>query len=596
MKTPIRIISAVVALVTLFCSVCVTSFASSGGGDDDLNIYVDRTGFFAWLLAGTDTPDWLDSIIGAVSSDYCEDAPNHRHTATSVLRPANWYEQFCSFGSFDFKCQCSYCGDTFYCNSLDVIEAMPDDYNDYVTNTVQTELNTTIVSRDGILIPLSIRFTHYGAPITLSDTVEGFSFSTYFMSSTTYQWLSIGDLRLVLTDDAAPLAPLTGTYSVVYDLSLVSCRISTEPRGPFELIKGASTDFLFDTTYGERCPLTVKSIDQEHVSYVSGRIFIQCIPMDYGKDEAISSSTRAASFTGDIGIIGDDGQLTKVEGNQIFNETTNNYYNPSTGDTSTVTDWYYDYSDRSYHLTTEEGDKVTVTYGDENITIQEGDTVYNVYYVINGQGGSGDVGEDGHVHQWGQSTTVPATCTVPGSESYSCSVCGETKTTQIPALGHKWRIKQAVTTKYDESGQLLQEGYTIYECERCGEEYKSTDGTGPPGGGGQSGGDDDGGGDSIWDKLGKLFGTLGEGILDAISALLGKLLDGLISLAEMLAEKLTAVVEVVAKLFDAIPKLFTGFLAFLESAFSFLPSDVILLLTFGIAAVVFIGIIKAVRR
>ena len=307
---------------------------------------------------------------------------------------------------------------------------------------------------------------------------------------------------------------------------------------------------------------------------------------------------RATTFTGDLGIMGDNGQLTKVEGNQIFNETTNSYYNPVTSTTTNVTDWYYDYSDRSYHLTTEEGDTITVTYGDENITINEGDQTYNVYYVITNEGG-GEGGDPSHTHSWGEPTdSTPPTCTAPGSKTYTCSECGETKTETVPATGHKWVVKQTVQTKYDETGQLVQEGYTIYECSVCGEQYKSTDGTGPPGGSGSGsgGGSGDDGGESIWDKLGKLFGTLGSGLLELLGAVVGKLLDGLISLAELIAEKLVDVVNLVLGFFDEIPKLFTGFLAFLTAVFPFLPPEIMTLLTFGIAAIVFIGIVKAVRR
>jgi len=42
--------------------------------------------------------------------------------------------------------------------------------------------------------------------------------------------------------------------------------------------------------------------------------------------------------------------------------------------------------------------------------------------------------------------------------------------------------------------------------------------------------------------------------------------------------------------------LFGGFLDFLGALFPYLPEEIMLLLTFGIAAVVFIGILKAVRR
>jgi len=81
-----------------------------------------------------------------------------------------------------------------------------------------------------------------------------------------------------------------------------------------------------------------------------------------------------------------------------------------------------------------------------------------------------------------------------------------------------------------------------------------------------------------------------------IEGVLGKLLDALITLAEMLVEKLKTVVDAVLKIFDEIPKLFGGFLDFLAALFPFLPPELMTILTFGVIAVVFIGIIKAVRR
>ena len=61
-------------------------------------------------------------------------------------------------------------------------------------------------------------------------------------------------------------------------------------------------------------------------------------------------------------------------------------------------------------------------------------------------------------------------------------------------------------------------------------------------------------------------------------------------------DKLSTVVEAVLSIFEEVPAMFGGFLAFLTAMFPFLPPEIITLLTFGIAAVVFIGIIKALRR
>ena len=89
-----------------------------------------------------------------------------------------------------------------------------------------------------------------------------------------------------------------------------------------------------------------------------------------------STSTRPTSITGNYGIIGDNRQITQVTDNSsIVNETTNQFFNPASGESIAISDWSYNYEDRSYTVTTENGDTVTVTYGDENITIvQGGDT------------------------------------------------------------------------------------------------------------------------------------------------------------------------------------------------------------------------------
>ncbi len=255
-----------------------------------------------------------------------------------------------------------------------------------------------------------------------------------------------------------------------------------------------------------------------------------------------------------------------------------------------MTDWQYDYSTRTYTVTLDNGKAQTITYGDENITILEGDTTYNVYYLVDGSGtGEPDPGPGPEVcdHAWTETSRAEPSCITVGKVISTCSKCNQTKTETIPALGHTWTVDRTVQTTYDEQGNLLQQGYTIYRCTVCGEQYKDTESTGPPGGEEEK---------SLWEQLGELIGNGLGGLADLAKAVLGKVLDALTALVEMITGKIAAVVEAVLSIFDQVPALFGGFLDFLAALFPFLPPEIMALLTFGIAAVVFIGIRKAIRR
>ena len=198
-------------------------------------------------------------------------------------------------------------------------------------------------------------------------------------------------------------------------------------------------------------------------------------------------------------------------------------------------------------------------------------------------------------HEWEETDRTEPTCILAGSADLVCSKCEKTKTEALPKLGHTWEVKQSVQTSYDETGNVQTQGFTIYRCTSCGEEYKDTDGTGPPGGpSGDNGSGEEG--ETIWDKLGELLGSGIGGILKLAEAVISGLLDALISLVDMLTGKLADVVTAVMEIFEEVPQLFAGFLGFLSAVFPFFPPEIMLLLTFGIAAVVFVGIIKAIRR
>lgn len=71
-----------------------------------------------------------------------------------------------------------------------------------------------------------------------------------------------------------------------------------------------------------------------------------------------------------------------------------------------------------------------------------------------------DTGE----HDYTVTVTAP-TCTSEGTRTYICSVCGDTYTETIPALGHNHSLINTIAPTCTEGG------YTTITCTRCGDSY-----------------------------------------------------------------------------------------------------------------------------
>lgn len=320
--------------------------------------------------------------------------------------------------------------------------------------------------------------------------------------------------------------------------------------------------------------------------------FYEVIPDSSLSETTYSTTTRPTSISGGaLGIADMDasgqltGSYTKVEDNSsIVNETNNTYYNPATGVTAPITNWSYDYSDRSYKVNLEGGKTSSVTYGDENITIVEttvnesGDTItnnYTIYYLGDGSGSENPPSTCEHT--WAETSSTAPTCTVPGSKLSTCSKCQQTKKEAVPALGHDWQVKQSVTTEYDETGQLTQQGYIIFECSRCHEQYKSTDGTIPPGGGsGTDPGEED---DTT-------IGGLIEKLLSGVGSIVGGIIKGLLSLLTKAVEALAGLAELFTTFVSSLVDLWGGFTSFLSAVFPFLPEEFIIIIELGLILVI----------
>lgn len=78
--------------------------------------------------------------------------------------------------------------------------------------------------------------------------------------------------------------------------------------------------------------------------------------------------------------------------------------------------------------------------------------------------------DESHTHIWKKTGTVAATCTDTGKTEYTCTVCGQTKTTTIKALGHKYE-----TVSTDDATCTTPK--TVHkECTRCHDKKDETSG------------------------------------------------------------------------------------------------------------------------
>ena len=106
---------------------------------------------------------------------------------------------------------------------------------------------------------------------------------------------------------------------------------------------------------------------------------------------------------------------------------------------------------------------VTDAKGKETTVKPGTSTTVNKGTTSSGGGGGSYTPPAQHTHTWNDGVvTTPATCTESGVKTYTCTVCGETKTEAIAALGHVWGAY--TVTKHAVNGN---DGEKTRTCSRC---------------------------------------------------------------------------------------------------------------------------------
>lgn len=349
-------------------------------------------------------------------------------------------------------------------------------------------------------------------------------------------------------------------------------------------------------------------------------------------------NTRVNNFQGDYY---DNVTNNYYNNTTIINETTNNYYDMTTNNYYTMSNWSYDYQSRTYFVTLEDGTTITVQFGDDCLTITNNNVENSYQYVINNNNTPSPNPETPSTckHNWTETIDVAPTCLEGGHANFTCSLCGETYEQILSAKGHNWTVKEHVNTVYGESGVIVTQGHTLYECSACGEQWYTETATPPPDVSGGSNilawlqefktwlGDKldnlfqgDGDTNNFWstnkksftDVLSSLLQTLLDFLTDILEKLLGLVKDLLSFLFDLLSSVvITGISDFFtglkdSRLFDfvtkddegsavALPEGVAAVFAFFSGVILALPVELRSILLFGTALIVLIGVIKIIK-
>jgi len=258
-------------------------------------------------------------------------------------------------------------------------------YNTYVTG-MNTELGTTSLIDGGIRVYFDFH------------TSTGFDSSSYTMTSgISPSVLGNFDTQTsfsVLQPDGIKVPfHCTATFHCVANTS--GCSYAVGAYAPQD---SASFDVAKDNYVYARS-ITFSGNSGSNFS-AAWRMYADLIPysgvIQDNYTTNIAPSTRVTSITTTNNFsygYKDSSEALHVapSGTVIVDETNKRVYNPVTGETTSITKWAYDYATRTYTVTTAAGGTITITYGDDAITWNDGTNSYSILYV-SASSSSGDSG------------------------------------------------------------------------------------------------------------------------------------------------------------------------------------------------------------
>lgn len=369
----------------------LTAPALAAGGDQP----VTSTGtFWSHFVASNPHNPYWNSVIGFLDPSVCTVSDDGRHHGKVVgkgLEPGAWWAK------------CDLCSQRFRVYDDD----MQKTYEGHVGD-MQNQYGTTYVSSDGLFryYPTGWTYSVDVAGSELVSSLSGHPCFEYFVKSSRCPRVRMrsGLFSLPTGSYSAFLPSPTVSVNVGRGVAAFNFWLFEEGNEQNNSLSNYVFQYFGSTTTDITCPpqrfgiinanfyllLEVPLLygnssgafaRYESFPYIEGK------PSNFSGSDIVSTDTRVGTFSGNFGYYGDNGQMILAENISIVNETNNTFHNPVTGDTAPVSSWTYDYGDRSYDITLDTGDTVTVTYGDENVTIVQGGNTYNVYYIVEQGGG-----------------------------------------------------------------------------------------------------------------------------------------------------------------------------------------------------------------
>lgn len=358
--------------------------------------YQSKYNFWNWAY---DHSWFLGKLITGAADNVCavsEDSLHHstNHSAGGLVD-----------GEYTYTCICDHCGQTFTAIATNLQETYEKETPDYTID------NTGAITDLGEweLVPSYTGFTHEmellsDAVLKLSVDGDWATYPSYFLRyrfsvpANTDVYIA-GQFGIYKKDDVEQEFQDTRPLNWL-------CRTVDGSNASIdaERVDPTDTSCVYHFNSGSFADYYIRSALTNHNTHDVVDL-LWYVPVVNYSVPVVDITDAPISGGGSISYV-DDNSNNEIIENQFFDQSTNTYHNPVTDTSSTVESWEYDYSTRTYTGHTENGD-VLIQYGDENITVTEGNNIYHYYYTApdgsggnGGSGGSGDGSDDDGESIW----------------------------------------------------------------------------------------------------------------------------------------------------------------------------------------------------